>query len=407
MLRLTANLATSLLASTAKSFLNKPIKLIDKKFYLPFLVLAFTLLFCPTSAFAGEIEYKPLPPAKDASIELMAGQMIILGFRGDNAEANPILNQIQKLQLGGIILFDRDMNPLIGTRNVTSKPQLKKLVASLHKHSEYPLFVGVDQEGGKVARLKEKKGFLPLPSAREMGKSSPQKTLLLAEKLGEELADLGINIDFAPVVDVEINPENPAIAKLDRAFSNDPQVVTAHAKAFLQGLAKYHVLGSIKHFPGHASSLTDTHNGISDITSTWQKDVELLPYKELISQNKVDMVMVGHLVNKNLDQNYPASLSKATISGLLREDLGFKGVVITDDLQMGAITDHYSLEQVVRLALDAGVDIFLYGNNLSYDDNIGKKVKATILKLVASGEVSRQRLEESYTRIRDLKAKLN
>ena len=108
-----------------------------------------------------------------------------------------------------------------------------------------------------------------------------------------------------------------------------------------------------------------------------------------------------------MDQNYPASLSKPTINGLLREDLGFKGVVITDDLQMGAITDHYSLEQVVRLALDAGVDIFLYGNNLSYDDNIGKKVKATILKLVASGEVSRQRLEESYTRIRDLKAKLN
>ena len=382
-------------------------KLISKKIYYLALGFVFALFLTPISALAGEVEYKPLPPAKDASIELMAGQMIILGFRGDNAEANPILNQIQKLQLGGVILFDRDMNPLIGTRNVTSKPQLKKLVSSLHKHSEYPLFVGVDQEGGKVARLKEKKGFLPLPSAREMGKLSPEKTFLLAEKLGEELAYLGINIDFAPVVDVEVNPENPAIAKLDRSFSANAQIVTAHARAFLQGLDKNHVLGCIKHFPGHASSLTDTHNGIADITTSWQKDVELLPYQELISENKIDMVMIGHLVNKNLDEKYPASLSKTTITELLRNDLGFKGVVITDDLQMGAIVDHYNLDQVVELALNAGVDILLYGNNVSYDDKIGNKVKDTILKLVASGKISRQRLEESYTRIRNLKAKIN
>ena len=382
-------------------------KLISKKIYYLTLGLVFALFLTPISALASEIEYKPLPPAKEASIELMAGQMIILGFRGDNAEANPILNQIQKLQLGGVILFDRDMNPLIGTRNVTSKPQLKKLVSSLHKHSEYPLFVGVDQEGGKVARLKEKKGFLPLPSAREMGKANPEKTFLLAEKLGEELAYLGINIDFAPAVDVEVNPENPAIAKLDRSFSANAQVVTAHAKAFLQGLEKHHVLGCIKHFPGHASSLTDTHNGIADITTSWQKDVELLPYQELISENIIDMVMIGHLVNKNLDEKYPASLSKATISGLLRDDLGFKGVVITDDLQMGAIVDHYNLDEVVELAINAGVDILLYGNNVSYDDKVGNKVKDTILKLVASGKISRQRLEESYTRIRNLKAKIN
>ncbi len=382
-------------------------KLISKKIYYLTLGLVFALFLTPISALAGEIEYKPLPPAKEASIELMAGQMIILGFRGDNAEANPILNQIQNLQLGGVILFDRDMNPLIGTRNVTSKPQLKKLVSSLHKHSEYPLFVGVDQEGGKVARLKEKKGFLPLPSAREMGKGSPEKTFLLADKLGEELAYLGINIDFAPAVDVEVNPENPAIAKLDRSFSANAQVVTAHARAFLQGLEAHHVLGCIKHFPGHASSLTDTHNGIADITTSWQKDVELLPYQELISENIIDMVMIGHLVNKNLDEKYPASLSKATISGLLRDDLGFKGVVITDDLQMGAIVDHYNLDQVVELAINAGVDILLYGNNVSYDDKVGNKVKDTILKLVASGKISRQRLEESYTRIRNLKAKIN
>ena len=162
-----------------------------------------------------------------------------------------------------------------------------------------------------------------------------------------------------------------------------------------------------KHFPGHGSAATDTHKGLTDITDTWQASAELMPYETLISDGIVDMVMVGHLVNTKIDPEYPASLSKATITGMLRNKLGFNGVVISDDLEMGAITAHYNMDEVVLLAIDAGMDILLYGNNISYDPDIAAKVHSTILKLVKAGKISRERLEESYMRIRALKKQLN
>ena len=348
----------------------------------------------------------PLPPANEASIELMAGQMLIVGFRGVRPEANPIIKDIEKYQLGGIILFDRDYNFLTPTRNITSKEQLTRLVTALHNASPYPLFVSVDQEGGKVRRLKSEKGFFPLPSAQDLGTEDPANTREIAEQMAAELKEVGINLDFAPVVDVNISPESPAIGALKRAFSAEPATVTAHARAFLDGMHAQGVLGSLKHFPGHGSAAVDTHKGVSDISNTWQRDKELYPYLALIPEDNADMVMVGHLMNSEIDPEYPASLSHATITGLLRGELGFDGVVISDDLQMGAISSRYSLEEVVLLAINAGMDILLYGNNISYDEELPGKVHACIVKLVNEGKISRERLEESYTRICRLKQKL-
>ena len=361
---------------------------------------------------------KILPEPQDASLELMAGQMIMVGFRGERLENNRINYHLKSIDpknparggidLGGVILFDVDVYLVNSKRNVISPEQVASLNADLQAASAYPLFIGIDQEGGKVRRLKDKLGFLPLPSARQMGKEDNETTLKRATALGQELQRLHINIDFAPVADVDLNPNSPAIGKLERSFSSDPELVTEKCSLFLKGLAASNIIGSLKHFPGHGSASDDTHAGLADISASWQKDIELAPYRELIKRGQVDIVMVGHIANQSLDKGLPASLSPATIKGLLREELGFDGLVITDDLQMGAIASHYSLQETVRLAINAGVDILLFGNNLTlvHDPDIARKVRDIILDLVAKGKISREQLEASYTRIKKLKDKM-
>lgn len=344
--------------------------------------------------------------------------MIMVGFRGESLKDNRIAYHLKSIDpkhparggidLGGVILFDVDVHMVNGKRNVISPKQVANLTADLQAVSTYPLFIGIDQEGGMVRRLKDKLGFLPLPSARQMGLEDNKATFERAVALGQELQRLHINIDFAPVADVDLNPASPAIGKIGRSFSNDPAVVSEKCSLFLQGLAKSNIIGSLKHFPGHGSATNDTHAGLTDITTTWQKDLELKPYKDLINKGQVDIVMVGHLMNEKLDKNLPASLSPATIKGLLRDELGFDGLVITDDLQMGAIAAHYSLQETVRLAINAGVDILLFGNNLAkvHDPDIARKVRDIILDLVDKGKISREQLEASYARIKKLKDKM-
>lgn len=349
------------------------------------------------------LEKRELPPASEASLELMAGQMLMVGFRGLYAEGNSILEEICDCNLGGVILFERS---LIGRRNISSKDQLRHLVEGLHAGSVYPLFVGIDQEGGKVRRLKWEYGFMPLPGAGELGEQSISSTELTAGRAAAEMQEIGINLDFAPVVDVNVNPNSPAIGALHRSFSADPELVVEYARAFLQGLQAHGVIGCIKHFPGHGSAENDTHLGLTDITATWLSEQELYPYRALIAEGAADMIMVGHLMHTNLDKDYPASLSHVVITDLLRRELGFAGVIISDDLQMGAITSQYELEETVHLAIEAGTDILLYGNNIRYDDKLAHKLQKAILELVAQGKISRARLEESYERIRNLKKKL-
>ncbi|SBV97717.1 Glycosyl hydrolase, family 3 (fragment) [uncultured delta proteobacterium] len=342
-------------------------------------------------------------------LEAMVGQMIMVGFRGDGASPNvpemrTVLEDIRAGRVGGVIFFDRDWQTKKRGRNVTSVAQVTKLCALLQAEAPIPLFIAVDQEGGRVQRLRPDHGFAATPTAWELGKQTPAETEKAAVTMGSALRRIGINVNFAPVADIAIHPESPAIGALGRAFSSEPAVAAEHAAAFMAGLTKTKIIGSYKHFPGHGSAVADSHHKLTDITATWRED-ELTLYKTL-PPNGPFMVMTGHLMHTGFDARYPASLSEKITTGLLRNKLGWRGVVVTDDLEMEAINLFYPMEERIRLAINAGVDIILFGNNLQYHPEQGRRVHAAIMRLVASGAVSPARIAESWGRIRALKANL-
>lgn len=362
------------------------------------LILVVTLLTlpCPTPAADG--------PAPD--MDVMIGQMLMAGFRGTTVtEDSPIARDIRDRHLGGVILFDRDVASGSSLRNIESPEQLTRLTARLHGLAAIPLFVAIDQEGGRVQRLRPERGFFATPSARELGSGSDAVVRETGARIGHNLAALGINVDFAPVVDVDVNPDSPAIGRLDRSFSADPQRVARCAELFLDGLSQASVVGCLKHFPGHGSAGTDSHQGLTDVTDTWLEE-ELIPYRELVEHGAARMIMTAHIVNRRLDPDRPATLSHRVITDLLRRDIGFAGVVVTDDLNMGAIADHYGLEQTVRLAILAGADILLFGNNLEYDPYIVAKAHALISRMVTQGTITPERVRASYRRIMAVKSNL-
>lgn len=356
---------------------------------------------------------------------LMAGQMLLVGFRGaeptsPDGRGLPILRQIRELGLGGVILFDvdaeiRSRNPgADATRNVVNPRQVARLNAALQAEARGaglpPLFVSVDQEGGRVQRLKPERGFPGSPAAAALcpqGDSAP--ALQAGRGVGRMLAGLGFNLDFAPDADVDVNPHNPVIGGLGRSFSADPGQVAACAGAFARGLRENGVLTAPKHFPGHGSSTGDSHLGFTDVTPTWSEE-ELIPFRELTRQGLADMVMTAHVFNARIDAKHPATLSRAAIGGLLRGhgpgQLGWEGVVVTDDMQMKAVSAHYGLKQAIFLAVDAGADMLLFGNNLSYDERLPEKALAALMELVAEGRVSPERLRASWERIQNLKSRL-
>lgn len=219
------------------------------------------------------------------------------------------------------------------------------------------------------------------------------------------LAQLGIGLNMAPVVDLCSNPDNPVIARYQRCFSADPQQVSRHAAAYIDGHHQHRVLTCLKHFPGHGSSRADSHLGFTDITATWSS-AELQPYAELIATGKVDAVMTAHVFNGRLDERFPATLSTAIIQDLLRSKLGFDGVVISDDLQMAAIADHFGFETAIEQALKSGVDILLFGNNLQYDPQVVRRAVTVIKQLLTNGRLSPERIDQSYRRIMQLKGRL-
>ena len=340
-------------------------------------------------------------------LEKNIGQLFLIGFKGEAiSSSSPIVRDIREHNLGGVILFDRLLAEDGVANNIRSAEQLQQLTSDLQSEAATPLFIAVDQEGGRVARLKPDHGFPATRSAAALGATSNSRlTAAEAWTIAQALHQTGINLNLAPVVDLACNPDNPVIAALGRSFSSDPIQVIAHASAFIKAHRTQHILTCIKHFPGHGSSRNDSHRGFTDISSTWDKS-ELTPYKTLIDQGLVDTIMIGHLFHRDLDPKLPATLSKATITDLLRCQLGYNGVVISDDLQMQAITDHYSLEEAACKALAAGVDLLIIGNNLIRDPEIIPRLVQAILSSVKQGLLSRERLEQSCARIRLLKQNL-
>lgn len=343
----------------------------------------------------------------EPSLRQKIAQMLMVGFRGTSlGDSDTIVRDIETHGIGGTILFDRDV--ILGQygRNITSPAQLKELTRQLRSFASVPLFIAVDQEGGKVARLKENCGFSPTVSAQYLGTLNDLTiTRMYADSIGATLAENGLNMNFAPVVDLNINPDSPAIGKVERSFSADPAVVIKQSRVFVETHDKNRIATCIKHFPGHGSATADSHAGLVDVTNTWT-EIELEPYRTLIAEGNCRMVMTAHIFNSKLDPDYPATLSHSTITGILRQRLGFNGVVVTDDMQMGAIIQHYSFETAVEKAIMAGVDIIMFPNNLSYDPDVTPKVIDLISRMVESGTIPVKRINESYDRIMAMKGRI-
>lgn len=337
----------------------------------------------------------PTPPVDlDAAI----GQMILIGFAGTAADGAPIAREVEAGLVGGVVLMPR---------NVTSPAQVRALSATLGQAAPegHPLLISTDQEGGYVQRLGSGSGFAILPTAATIGRTNdPARALDAGRRAGAMLAAVGLNLNLAPVVDVNVNPNNPVIAAASRSFSPDPEVVAAMAAEVVRGHHEHQVLTTLKHFPGHGSSAHDSHLGFVDVTGTWS-EAELVPYERLIAAGLADVIMVAHVHHGAFDPDLPASLSEAIVKGLLRDRLGYQGVVMTDSLQMGAIDMHWTFEDRIRLAVEAGIDVLAF-TNAGLDPDFGARVHGVIHGLVGAGTVPASRIYESYERVMALKARL-
>lgn len=337
------------------------------------------------------------PPPPDAPLDVKIGQMLMVGFSGATIAADdPIMHDIHLRHLGGVILLD-----WVG--NIQSPEQVIALVTTLQSAAATPLLIAIDQEGGLVSRLKENHGFAPTASHQYLGTmNDTSATHAYASTMAQTLAWLGINLNLAPVVDLNTNPYNPIIARYERSFSADPTIVTNQALAFIQAHHEQHVLCALKHFPGHGSSSQDSHVGLADVTATWSPD-ELQPYAAILQSGQTDVIMTAHVFNAALDANYPATLSQATIGGMLRGELGYDGVVMSDDMLMGAIRNYYGFELAIQRAIEAGVDILLFAHP---DPDLTRRAHDYITWLVQNGVIGEDRITQSYQRIYRLKAQL-
>jgi beta-N-acetylhexosaminidase len=347
----------------------------------------------------------------DTELRKKIAQMIIVGFNGTEiTQDNPIYNDIINENISGVILFSKDFRKILlkekdTTKNIKSPKQLKKLVKQIRKLSPSKLFISIDEEGGQISRLSSSMGFnVETLSHKELGeKNDMELTYKQAKKIAKTLNDLGINVNFAPCVDLAINKESPIIYKKGRAFSDNPRIVAKHAQAYIQAHNKYKILTVAKHFPGHGSAIDDSHKGFTDISSTWNK-TELEPYIYLNKKWLLNAVMIAHVYNKNLDKYYPASMSKKIITRILKKAIKFKGIVFSDDMQMKAISDNFSLEDSIIASINAGVDVLIFGNNIKNDNNIAKEFNDIVFNAVKDGKISQDRIEDAYNKIMAIKS---
>jgi beta-N-acetylhexosaminidase len=350
---------------------------------------------------APAVTEEPVLSLADQTLYKKIDQLLIIGFRGvEVTDDSPIAKILKDTNLGGVILFDYDSPSKKRDRNITSPLQVQELTTALQERAQTPLFVSIDEEGGAVNRLKKEDGFsYVLPRAKDLGLKKPANTLLQSKKLARQLKVLGINLNFGPVTDLDYGNRSPIIGVFGRAYSSKPLTVVAQARAFMEGHDYYGIGTVIKHFPGHGSARGDTHEGLVDVTRTYEAK-ELEPFQRLIAEGDTHAVMVGHLLNRDIDPLYPASLSKITIGELLRKKLGFDGVVITDDLNMGAIQDKYGSGDAAVLALNAGNDMLIFSNNITtYDDNLMYTVRDAIFAAVKDGTLPASRIDEAYAHV--------
>lgn len=338
----------------------------------------------------------------DTILRRMIGQMVLVGFVGNKPRDHgfmTVLDQAAKGKLSGVLYLGRNIRTLGG---------VKALNDQLQSVAKMPLFIAVDQEGGRIERLTRAVGFKEIPSAAAVAETmTPTEAESVYAVMAAEIASLGFNVNLGPVVDLNLNPSNPVIGGLGRSFSADQRKTAEYGRAFVEGHHKAGVLTALKHFPGHGSSSGDTHKEIVDVSGSWQES-ELFPYQSLIGSGDVDMIMSAHVINRNIPgaERTPASMSPATLTGLLRKKMEFNGVVISDDLQMGAIANTRNFEDTVVQAVLAGNDVLMFANDKKPDPTIPDRIADLLVQRARENPAIMARIQESYSRIVHLKEKL-
>lgn len=353
------------------------------------------VLEVPSPGKEPEKETDPIAEqVKAMSIEDKLGQMLIVGLEGyemgEDAKA-----MIDNSHIGGFILYGsnvKDSSQLIGLTNAL------KLANSSNK---IPLFISVDEEGGRISRVP--KEIKKLPTNKTIGKvNSEDFSYEIGGILAQEVKAYGFNMDYAPVLDINSNPKNPVIG--DRAFGSKADVVSRLGEATMRGIQQGGAIPVVKHFPGHGDTSVDSHVGLPRVENDMERlnSFELIPFKNAIDKG-ADAVMVAHILLPKLDADNPATLSKKVITDILREQLGFKGVVITDDMTMGAIVKNYDIASAAVKSVEAGSDIVLVAHGYDNAQAVLKRLK----EAVDGGVISEERLNESVYRILKLKQKYN
>lgn len=326
------------------------------------------------------------------TLEEKIGQLLMIGVEGTSFSGE-MDKLIRNYHVGGVIIMGR---------NVATTPELLQLINETKKANESnknPLFLSVDEEGGRVSRLPA--GISKLPTSAEIGKLNDESVSYHAGAyLAEVLNEFGYNMNFAPVLDVNSNPRNPVIG--DRSFGSDPYQVAKLGISTMHGMMDNGIIPVVKHFPGHGDTIVDSHKELPKVETTLEalRSVELVPFQKAIEEG-ADAVMVAHILFPALDRDYPSSMSKAIITGLLRNQMQFEGVIITDDLTMGAISNEYTVPEAAVQSFIAGSDLLLVVRN--YEDQIN--TFNALIKAIATGEITEERLNESVKRILTLKEK--
>lgn len=374
-----------------------------------FLLAVLIVLLGPGSSLAEktapgalELEAKTAVPV---TLRQKIGQMILVGFPG-NAPGHTgferVRAQLQAGKIGGVLYLGRNLK-----NRKTVHRMNTELVAAAPPH--LPPLIAVDQEGGVVQRLKRHHGFPQTVSAKEMARrTNPSEAVAAYGILAEGLAGWGFTLNLGPVVDVDIYPRNPIIGRLERAYSRDPERVADYGAAFVEAHRQHGVLTTLKHFPGHGSSRRDSHKGAVDVSRTWSEK-ELEPFRRLIADDRADLIMTAHVINRAQpigSGDVPVSLSNQALSEVLRGDLGYSGVIISDDLQMDAIRRNFSLEEAVLRAVDAGTDILVFANDKRPDPDIPGKVEDILVRAAEKDDALAGKIDAAYGRVLALKRRL-
>jgi beta-N-acetylhexosaminidase len=319
------------------------------------------------------------------------GQLMLVGIEGYEIDERT-KQLIHEHRVGGVILY---------RKNISDAKQLLSLINSLKKSNfpNTPLFISVDEEGGSVSRMPDE--LHKIPSAEIIGGiNEEQLSFELGAVIAEEIKSFGFNMNFAPVLDINSNPNNPVIG--NRAFGSEPEVVSRLGIMNMKGIQSKGVIPVVKHFPGHGDTAIDSHIGLPIVHNGLERlnDFELVPFKRAI-ENNADAVMIAHILLPEIDKENPASMSKIVITEMLKDDLGFEGIVVTDDMTMGAIVEHYSIEDAAIKSLDAGADVILVAHE--YEKQI--RVINAIKNAVKNSDITKKRIDESVYKVLKLKEK--